>query len=101
METDSGKIVRGFQSAYKRHGTLNLFAALEVATGAVVRRRPARSGGLSFSIHGCVVADLPVGKEIHAILDNYCIHKKTMPGWRLIPTCSFTSRKLGQLVESS
>src|SRR5271165_5712954 len=23
-----------------------------------------------------VVADLPVGKEIHAILDNYCIHKK-------------------------
>ena len=23
-----------------------------------------------------VVADLPAGKEIHVILDNYCIHKK-------------------------
>ena len=33
VETDSGKIVRGFKSTYKRHGTLNLFAALEVATG--------------------------------------------------------------------
>ena len=33
--TDSGKIVRGFKSTYKRHGTLNLFAALEVATGQV------------------------------------------------------------------
>src|SRR5207245_10282901 len=35
VETDSGKIVRGFKSTYKRHGTLNLFAALEVATGAI------------------------------------------------------------------
>src|ERR1700719_4909571 len=35
VETDNGKIVRGFKSTYKRHGTLNLFAALEVATGAV------------------------------------------------------------------
>jgi hypothetical protein len=35
VETDSGKIVRGFKSIYKRHGTLNLFAALQVATGGV------------------------------------------------------------------
>jgi hypothetical protein len=35
VETDNGKIVRGLKSTYKRHGTLNLFAALEVATGAV------------------------------------------------------------------
>src|SRR5512144_1863034 len=35
VETDNGKIVRGFKSTYKRHGTLNLFAALEVATGQV------------------------------------------------------------------
>jgi transposase len=35
VETDSGTIVRGFKSTHKRHGTLNLFAALEVATGAV------------------------------------------------------------------
>src|ERR1700704_6894811 len=35
VETDSGKIVRGLKSTYKRHGTLNLFAALEVGTGQV------------------------------------------------------------------
>ena len=29
------KIVRGFKSTYIRHGTLNLFAALEVVTGAI------------------------------------------------------------------
>ena len=33
VETDNGKIVHGFKSTYKRHGTLNLFAALEIATG--------------------------------------------------------------------
>jgi hypothetical protein len=35
VETDNGKIVRGCKSTYKRHGTLNLFAALQVATGAI------------------------------------------------------------------
>jgi transposase len=35
VETDNGKIVRGFKSTYKRHGTLNLFAALQVATGQI------------------------------------------------------------------
>jgi transposase len=35
VETDSGAVVRGLKSTYKRHGTLNLFAALEVGTGQV------------------------------------------------------------------
>ncbi len=35
VETSSGKIVRGMKSTYKRHGTMNLFAALNVATGNV------------------------------------------------------------------
>jgi hypothetical protein len=30
VETDNGKIVRGCKSTYKRHGTLNLFAALPI-----------------------------------------------------------------------
>ena len=33
VETDSGSVVRALKSTYKRHGTLNLFAALEVGTG--------------------------------------------------------------------
>ena len=35
VRTYSGKIVRGFKSTYKRNGTLNLFAALNVMTGIV------------------------------------------------------------------
>ena len=35
VETDSGTDVRALKSTYKRHGTLNLFAALEVGTGKV------------------------------------------------------------------
>jgi transposase len=34
-QTSSGRIVRGLKSTYQRHGTLNLFAALEVATGVI------------------------------------------------------------------
>lgn len=35
VETSSGKVVQGLKSTYKRHGVLNLFAALNVATGVV------------------------------------------------------------------
>ena len=35
VETDNSKIVRGLKSTYKRHGTRNLFAALEVAIGQI------------------------------------------------------------------
>jgi hypothetical protein len=34
VETDNARMVRAYKSTYKRHGTLKLFAALEVATGA-------------------------------------------------------------------
>lgn len=35
VETGSGKIVCVFKSTYKQHGTLNFFAALQVATGEI------------------------------------------------------------------
>jgi transposase len=62
VETDNGKIVRGFKSTYKRH----------VHTQMTGKKR--RIEFLEFMDR--VVADLPAGKEIHVILDNYCIHKK-------------------------
>ena len=77
VQTDSGKIVRGFKSTYKRHGTLNLFAALEVATGAIhgkTTRQKKRVDLLAFMDE--VVAELPADREIHVILDNYSSHKK-------------------------
>jgi transposase len=77
VETDSGAVVRALKSTYKRHGTLNLFAALEVGTGQVhtkttdYKKRP---DFLSF-LDG-VLAEQAPDKEIHVILDNYSTHKK-------------------------
>jgi len=77
VETDNGKIVRGLKSTYKRHGTLNLFAALEVATGHVktaITQQKRREDFLQFMDQ--VVAEAPAHQELHVILDNYCTHKK-------------------------
>jgi transposase len=77
VETDSGKIVRGFKSTYKRHGTLNLFAALDVATGQVetsTTNLKRREEFLQFMDK--IVDDEPLERELHVILDNYCTHKK-------------------------
>jgi transposase len=77
VETDNGKIVHGFKSTYKRHGTLNLFAALEVATGAIHTQTTQQKRRVEFlAFMDQVLAELPEEKEIHVILDNYCIHKK-------------------------
>lgn len=90
VETDNGKIVRGFKSTYKRHGTLNLFAALEVATGAIHTETTAKKRRVEFlEFMDHVAAELPEGKEIHVILDNYCIHKKNDAWLAAHPNVSF------------
>lgn len=77
VETSSGKIVRGLQSTYRRNGTLNLFAALNVATGHVATatsQTKKRPDFLSFMED--VIKEIPENQEVHVILDNYCTHKK-------------------------
>ena len=77
VETDSGAVVRAMKSTYKRNGTLNLFAALEIATGQVFAKTTEQKKREDFRrfLDG-VVAELPADKEIHVILDNYCTHKR-------------------------
>jgi len=88
--TSNGKIVRGLKSTYKRHGTLNLFAALNVATGViqskttVTKKRPDFQAFLDD-----VVADVPADQEIHVILDNYSTHKKNDDWLAAHPNVSF------------
>ena len=76
-ETDSGKVVRGLKSTYKRHGTLNLFAALEVGTGRQVKTKfreyKKREDFRRFLDD--VLADQPPSLEIPVILDHYSPHK--------------------------
>jgi transposase len=77
VKTECGKIVRGFKSTYRRNGTLNLFAALQVATGVVHGKTTETKRRDDFrQFMDEVVAELPQDKEIHVILDNLCTHKK-------------------------
>jgi transposase len=77
VETDSGKIVRGFKSTYSRHGVLNLFAALEVATGAIHTQTTKLKRRVEFlEFMDKIMAEIPADREVHVILDNYCIHKR-------------------------
>ncbi len=62
------------KSAYKRHGTINMFAALNAATGEVkpkttqTKKRPSFQGFMEE-----LVADIPEDQQIHVALDNYCL----------------------------
>ena len=61
---------------YKRHGTTSLFAAMDVASGEVIGetyRRHRHQELLRFLRK--VVKEVPKGREIHIILDNYSTHK--------------------------
>ena len=61
---------------YKRHGTISLFAALDVASGFVIgkcyRRHRAREF-LDFLKE--IDAQVPEGLDIHVVMDNYATHK--------------------------
>jgi transposase len=77
VQTSSGKIVQGMKSTYKRHGTVNLFAALEVATGVIRGKTTQTKKRADFqAFMDEVVADQPANKQIHVILDNLNTHKK-------------------------
>ena len=61
---------------YKRHGTTSLFAAMDVASGEVIGetyRRHRHQELLRFLRK--VEKEVPKGREIHIILDNYSTHK--------------------------
>src|SRR5690349_3177028 len=59
---------------YVRHGTTNLFAALNVGTGEVVGEcRPSRDGGTFLAFLKKAVKP-HAGKEIHIVLDNLSTH---------------------------
>jgi phosphoribosyl-AMP cyclohydrolase len=77
VETSSKKIVQGMKSTYKRHGVLNLFAALNVATGVIKAQTTEQKRRLEFQTFlNSVVSDISPDKEVHIIMDNYCTHKR-------------------------
>jgi len=59
---------------YKRHGTTNLFAALDVATGTVVADCYPQRTGAEFLAFLRKAVKPHAGKEIHVVLDNLSTH---------------------------
>ena len=61
---------------YKRHGTTTLFAALNVLTGEVFGRNMQSHRHQGFiRFLNALERDIPAGKVVHVILDNYAAHK--------------------------
>ena len=76
VKTANGKIIQGEQSTYKRNGTINLMAALEIATGRIITKTTTEKKRQDFlSFMDEVVTNTPTDKKIHVIVDNYCTHK--------------------------
>jgi len=70
--------VEGITHQYKRHGTLTLFAALDLTTGQVItqcKKRHRHQEFLAFLKH--IDANVPEGLDIHLVVDNYATHKHT------------------------
>jgi putative transposase len=66
----------GVTHDYVRHGTTTLFAALDIATGAVMGQCKARHRHreyLQFLHH--IDANVPADLDVHLVVDNYATHK--------------------------
>ncbi len=61
---------------YKRNGTTTLFAALNVLDGTVIGRNMQRHRHQEFiRFLNAIEAEVPAGKLVHVVLDNYAAHK--------------------------
>jgi transposase len=61
---------------YKRHGTLSLFAALDIATGKVIGRCYPRHRSQEFlKFLREIDTRVPDGLDLHLVMDNYATHK--------------------------
>jgi transposase len=61
---------------YKRNGTTTLFAALDILDGKVIGRCMQRHRHQEFiRFLNAVEREVPAGKAVHVVLDNYATHK--------------------------
>lgn len=81
LKLPNGRALKGQTHEYKRHGTTTLFAALDVATGAVMGAHYRRRRRVEF-LHfmNRVIAAHPE-REIHVVLDNLSTHKPKRDRW--------------------
>lgn len=68
---------------YMRHGTTSLFAALDIATGAVIGKCYKRHRATEFlDFLKQIDRQMPDGPDVHLVMDNYATHKTpTIKAW--------------------
>jgi transposase len=81
LRLPNGRAVTGRSHEYTRHGTTNLFAALNVATGEVQGHHAQRRRRVEFLAFMNRVIGVHGDREIHVILDNLNIHKPKHDRW--------------------
>ena len=90
VDTSRRKVVRGLKSTDKRHGTLHLFAALNVATGAIQSKTTTTKKRPDFqAFMDKVMTDIPEDPHVHVIPDNDSTHKKNEDGLAKPPNVHF------------
>ena len=92
VKTSNGKIVSAIKSTYKRNGTQNLFAALDVSTGIIHGKTTKTKKRVDFlAFMDDLLKELPSEADIHyhVILDNYYIHKRCDDWLLLHPNVTF------------
>lgn len=81
LRLPNGRAITGHSHEYTRHGTTNLFAALNVATGHVQGHHAQRRRRVEFLAFMNKVIGEHGDREIHVILDNLNIHKPKHDQW--------------------
>jgi len=81
LKLPNGKAITGYNHEYKRHGTVNLFAALEISTGLVKANQFPRRRRKEFLLFMNEVIKDYEGLYIHVILDNSSTHKPKNDQW--------------------
>jgi len=82
LRGEDGRAITGYAHEYRRHGTTNLFAALDVATGIVQGKHYKRKRRVEFlDFMNTAIAPYPEGTEIHVVLDNLSTHKPKNDQW--------------------
>jgi transposase len=69
---------------YTRHGTTNLYAALEVASGKVISQLTPRHRAVKFKrFLAHINKQVPAGLDLHVVVDNYATHNhQQVQAWR-------------------
>jgi len=81
LKLPNGKAITGYNHEYKRHGTVTLFAALEVSTGLVKTKQFQRRRRKEFLEFMNGVVEQYSNQELHVILDNLNTHKPKHDRW--------------------